>query len=236
MDAQRLLLDGSINNLPYDILENILFRLPTEEVVRASVLSKQWRYNWTKIPKVVFTEDLFDESPNENQLPVIEQGFVNPQSERKKDEQDVINHLPSFNGYGNLTTLCLEYVRIDRKTLKQFLSNNPQLKSFTMVSHNSTWIFTEDEYETMNALFQCLPVIENLTLCVSEIQHLRRGMVPRELATSLVHLKYLCLERMCFLENDWLRFLVLMTRSSPDLEKLRLQMHCEDAGHWNYFE
>ncbi|XP_071703205.1 uncharacterized protein [Rutidosis leptorrhynchoides] len=135
-----------------------------------------------------------------------------------------INHLPSFNGYGNLTTLCLEYVRIDRKTLKQFLSNNPQLKSFTMVSHNSTWIFTEDEYETMNALFQCLPVIENLTLCVSEIQHLRRGMVPRELATSLVHLKYLCLERMCFLENDWLRFLVLMTRSSPDLEKLRLQV------------
>ncbi|XP_071704170.1 F-box/FBD/LRR-repeat protein At1g13570-like [Rutidosis leptorrhynchoides] len=84
MNAQRLLLDGTITTLPSDIIENIMWRLPIEEVVRTSILSKEWRYNWTKIPKVVFTEEMFDESMDENQLPVIEQGLEEPKSERKK--------------------------------------------------------------------------------------------------------------------------------------------------------
>ncbi|PWA50394.1 F-box domain, FBD domain, Leucine-rich repeat domain, L domain-like protein [Artemisia annua] len=39
-----------ISNMPDPVLELILQRLPTTEVVRTSVLSTRWRYLWTSIP------------------------------------------------------------------------------------------------------------------------------------------------------------------------------------------
>ncbi|XP_071703427.1 F-box/FBD/LRR-repeat protein At1g13570-like [Rutidosis leptorrhynchoides] len=288
MNAQHLLLDESIRSLPLDIIENILWRLPIEEIVRASILCKEWRYIWTKIPKVAFTEDLFDESSDENQLHIVEQECENQPSERKKTSRrcrlfnaiyqflilhrgpivdftlsmrtmspydtsfdcvqidQILLHLSrkntflassTLNGFGSLTTLCLEYVDICKKVLMQILSNNPLLKSFTMLTGqaDTIGIYHDDEYSTINALFQCLPVIEHLTLCVWDIQSFIGETVPQKLETSLVHLKYLRLERMCFLDNDWLRFLVLMIRSSPNLEKLKIEMLCEDTSHWMYF-
>ncbi|XP_071730931.1 F-box/FBD/LRR-repeat protein At1g13570-like isoform X2 [Rutidosis leptorrhynchoides] len=142
-----------------------------------------------------------------------------------------INHPPTFNGFGNLKTLCLEYVDIYKKSLMHILSNNP-LKSFTMLTHgDSIMIFNDDEYGTMDDLFNSIPVIEHLTLDVWDCQYFGRGVIPREVATSLVHLKYLRLQGMCFLENQWFRFLLLMLRSSPNLEKLGLQMLCEHDDH-----
>ncbi|GJZ40958.1 F-box/FBD/LRR-repeat protein-like protein [Tanacetum coccineum] len=48
-----------ISNLPSGILESILCFLPTEEAVRTSILSKDWRYRWIKIPKLVFEDVKF---------------------------------------------------------------------------------------------------------------------------------------------------------------------------------
>ncbi|XP_071718680.1 F-box/FBD/LRR-repeat protein At1g13570-like [Rutidosis leptorrhynchoides] len=315
MNAQPLLLDDTISTLPSEITENIVCRLPLKEVVRSSILSKEWRYKWNKIPKVLFNEDLFDDSTDENQLPIVEQEFERQPNERKKmsrrcklfyaiyqflllhqgpivdftlsmrtkDEYDtaydcfeinqILVHLSrkitvkklrlkslcdlplsifsfpqltelylcccdidssppnrfissTFNGFGRLTTLCLEYVNISKKALMDILSSNPLLKSFTLLTgyHECILIFHEDEYKTVDALFHCLPVIEHLTLCVWDIWSLFGGVVPRQLATSLVHLKYLRLERICFLEDAYLQFLILIIRSSPNLEKLKLQV------------
>ncbi|XP_071731783.1 F-box/FBD/LRR-repeat protein At1g13570-like isoform X2 [Rutidosis leptorrhynchoides] len=297
MNAQGLVLDESISTLPSDIIENIIWRLPTEEIIRASILSKEWRYSWSKVPKAAFYEDFFDdESINENQLPVIEQEFENPPSEMKNmskrckffdairqfllqhqgplidftlstrlsgttidwvEIDQILLHLsrkntvkklrlsspcdmplsifsfhqltdlclsncgiydaPTFNGFGSLKTLCLEHVNIHKPALMHILSNNPLLKSFTM-------IIDEDEYGTIDELFQFLNVIEHLTLTVWEIECLCRGVVPRKLATALVHLKSLRLEGMSFLINNWLLIFILMIRSSPNLEKLTLEM------------
>ncbi|KAK9054430.1 hypothetical protein SSX86_025508 [Deinandra increscens subsp. villosa] len=43
-----------ISTLPQTILETILSLLPTEEAARTSILSREWRYKWTKIPKLDF--------------------------------------------------------------------------------------------------------------------------------------------------------------------------------------
>ncbi|GKF28001.1 F-box/FBD/LRR-repeat protein-like protein, partial [Tanacetum coccineum] len=66
MEASCLSLD-MISNLPPTIIETILCLLPIQEAVRTSVLSKKWRYNWTKIPKLVFNEYTFKVSTKENQ-------------------------------------------------------------------------------------------------------------------------------------------------------------------------
>ncbi|KAI7755858.1 hypothetical protein M8C21_023196 [Ambrosia artemisiifolia] len=52
MKAQRL---DIITTLPQTIIETILCLLPIEDAVRTSILSREWRYKWTTIPKLVFS-------------------------------------------------------------------------------------------------------------------------------------------------------------------------------------
>ncbi|KAJ0903598.1 putative FBD domain, leucine-rich repeat domain superfamily, F-box-like domain superfamily [Helianthus annuus] len=50
-----------ISKLPVGVIETILCLLPIQEAARTSILSKEWRYHWIKIPKLVFIEDQFQE-------------------------------------------------------------------------------------------------------------------------------------------------------------------------------
>ncbi|KAJ0432731.1 putative leucine-rich repeat domain superfamily, F-box-like domain superfamily [Helianthus annuus] len=45
-----------ITTLPQAIVETILCLLPIEEAARTSVLSREWRYKWTTIPKLEFDQ------------------------------------------------------------------------------------------------------------------------------------------------------------------------------------
>jgi len=52
--AEPLCLD-IITTLPQVIIETILCLLPIEDAARTSILSKEWRYKWTKIPNLAFS-------------------------------------------------------------------------------------------------------------------------------------------------------------------------------------
>ncbi|XVF43349.1 hypothetical protein PTKIN_Ptkin02bG0033500 [Pterospermum kingtungense] len=58
MDGQGQRMKNSesdiISNLPDNIAERILARLPIRDAVRTSVLSRNWRYKWTTLPDLVF--------------------------------------------------------------------------------------------------------------------------------------------------------------------------------------
>ncbi|KAL3818379.1 hypothetical protein ACJIZ3_004284 [Penstemon smallii] len=43
-----------ISNLPYNIIETILGCLPLRDVVRTSILSREWRYKWLSCPEIIF--------------------------------------------------------------------------------------------------------------------------------------------------------------------------------------
>ncbi|XP_076883942.1 F-box/FBD/LRR-repeat protein At1g13570-like [Bidens hawaiensis] len=64
--AQRLS-SNTLNTLPQTIIESILCLLPIEEAARTSILSRDWRYKWTKIPKLVFRYDTVYERPTETE-------------------------------------------------------------------------------------------------------------------------------------------------------------------------
>ncbi|XP_059648657.1 F-box/FBD/LRR-repeat protein At1g13570-like isoform X2 [Cornus florida] len=51
-----------ISNLPSNLIETILMLLPLRDAVRTSVLSKKWRYNWVKLPQLVFDDTLIKNS------------------------------------------------------------------------------------------------------------------------------------------------------------------------------
>ena len=71
MEAIRMANDDldAFNNIPSSIIEHILSLVPIKDAVRTSILSRNWRYRWTKIPKLVFDlEDMVDEEELEEQL------------------------------------------------------------------------------------------------------------------------------------------------------------------------
>ncbi|KAJ9558556.1 hypothetical protein OSB04_013170 [Centaurea solstitialis] len=50
-----------ISNLPQHLIGSILERLPIEDAVRTSVLSKRWRYNWTTMKVLLFDKQFYEE-------------------------------------------------------------------------------------------------------------------------------------------------------------------------------
>ncbi|XP_071707212.1 F-box/FBD/LRR-repeat protein At1g13570-like [Rutidosis leptorrhynchoides] len=49
-----------ISTMPEDVITRILDRLPIQYAVRTSVLSRNWRFNWTLLSQVIFDEFFFD--------------------------------------------------------------------------------------------------------------------------------------------------------------------------------
>ncbi|KAJ0643528.1 putative FBD domain-containing protein [Helianthus annuus] len=58
--------------------------------------------------------------------------------------------------------------------------------------------------------------------------------VPQELPTSLIHLKELCFEEICFLQGYGLTFLLILVKCSPNLEKIKLEIDWDVSGYKKY--
>ncbi|XP_071691685.1 F-box/FBD/LRR-repeat protein At1g13570-like [Rutidosis leptorrhynchoides] len=79
-----------INSLPDNIIDTILCLVPIKDAVRTSILSKNWRYNWNKIPKLVFKEkDMFDASTVKDH---------NKEDEDDKNAEIIELHFEDING------------------------------------------------------------------------------------------------------------------------------------------
>ncbi|XP_022039205.1 F-box/FBD/LRR-repeat protein At1g13570 isoform X1 [Helianthus annuus] len=306
-DVQQL---DIITTLPQAIIETILCLLPIEEAARTSILSKEWRYKWTKIPNLVFDQfstvkisneekelSLYDQTqPHfykaarknkdtrctlfraihqvllQRQGPILEftltmstlqtpfeidqvilhlsrnhtvkkltLDFYDPYSYylllpvlpwRHLTDLNIIscvvNHKPIFNGFGSLTSLSLNYVTISRGTLMHLLYNCPSLKSLCLSMQR---IYADhlpgDENPSIMELFKCLPVVEDLTTWGDFTLLLVQASVPEELPTSLIHLKYCTIDKMCFFDGYGLPFLLVLIKCSPNLTKIKLEINTD---------
>lgn len=315
MEGQQLSLDR-ISSLPPTVIETILCLLPIQEAARTSILSRQWRYKWTKIPKVVFFEHTFKVSPyeypdsNVNLEDLILQCELKDMSRRFKlfyaiyqvllahegpildftlsvcpDETCVeidhilahlartntleiltlelypgtldldrgyklpssffslhqltylhlihcdVHHQPTFSGFGRLTSLYLDHANISKIALLHILSKCPLLQNCGLILFEGNIL--GDDNSNIIELFECFPVIETLQIFDSVIQRFNKGVVPRQLPTSLAHLKYFCLEEIFFGDSYCLPFLGLLMRSSPNLEKLDLRIYSGVADFYS---
>ncbi|KAM0045025.1 putative FBD domain, leucine-rich repeat domain superfamily, F-box-like domain superfamily [Helianthus debilis subsp. tardiflorus] len=287
-----------ISKLPVGIIETILCLLPIQEAARTSILSKEWRYHWIKIPKLVFIEDQFQVSTDRAELSVS-----NKPSKRRKmakrskffhaicqvllihegpiheftlemqvdnscvDIDHILLHLskkntvkmlklelddmydgyrlpfsffsfrqvtemylydctlfhdPSSYEFPCLTTLYLRRISTYDKTLIRLLSSCPSLKRLSLHSDGATIVGCGGS--TIVDLFECLPLIEYLSVRLYTVECFKPERLPKELPTALVHLKCLRMKFFCFSHKHGLPFLVPLIRSSPNLEKLQLVM------------
>ncbi|KAK1429028.1 hypothetical protein QVD17_11227 [Tagetes erecta] len=93
-------------------------------------------------------------------------------------------------------------------------------RNFTLYSDGETLI--DRGKSTIIDLFKCLPVIEYLSLSSNIVECFVPQRLPKKLPTTLIHLKGLFLNSVCFSHKYGLHFLALLIRSSPNLEKLQL--------------
>nr|KAJ0226834.1 hypothetical protein LSAT_V11C100032450 [Lactuca sativa] len=49
--------EDNLSNLPEHLIDSIIERLPIEDVVRTSIISKKWRYRWTTMRVLVFDKN-----------------------------------------------------------------------------------------------------------------------------------------------------------------------------------
>ncbi|KAJ0549107.1 putative F-box domain, FBD domain, leucine-rich repeat domain superfamily [Helianthus annuus] len=283
-----------ISKLPLCIIEAILCFLPIQEAARTSILSKEWRYHWIKIPKLAFIEDTFQVSTEGDELSILEQTFYEPSDRKvmtkrcklfgaiyqvlllhqgpiheftlsmvvddscveidhiilhlsKKNTLKILNldlrgnyslpssffslhyitelyitscvfdRQPSSNGFRSLTTLNLQEIWISEKALMRLLSSCPLLKTLTIMSDYTTIDVFGDF--TIADFIECLPNIEYLSVWFSIF------LLP---STTLVHLKYLCMEWIWLRHKYAVPFLVHLIRSFPNLEKLKLELSVDD--------
>ncbi|GKB30318.1 F-box/FBD/LRR-repeat protein-like protein [Tanacetum coccineum] len=286
-----------ISNLPFSIIEVILCFLTIQEAVRTSILSREWRYRWTKIPNLEFIEEMFEVSTDEAESSsILDQSFEHPSKRQKMNKKSKLmyaicqvllmhdgplhefslsllpdtslakidhimfhlskkttvktlklefhsmryrlpyslfsfrqltdlhligctfNQQPIFSGLDSLTTLFMDGVCIHKATLIHLLSNCPLLKTLDI----KCLTFPGCDPSTITDLFECLPLIEQLSISFGIIQSFLQDRVPRELPTALNHLKRLYIDVVQFTHKDVLSILVLVIRSSPNLEKLRV--------------
>ncbi|KAJ0531244.1 putative leucine-rich repeat domain superfamily [Helianthus annuus] len=132
-----------------------------------------------------------------------------------------IDHQPIFSGFGSLRSLSLYSVDISTKALLHLLSNCPSLKRFSLLG------FIGCKDCTIIELFDCLHVIEDLTIYGYNARQLVLDSVPEELSTSLIHLKYFCFEEMSLDDDHHLTFYAVLIKCSPNLEKIVLVAELE---------
>ncbi|XP_071713745.1 F-box/FBD/LRR-repeat protein At1g13570-like [Rutidosis leptorrhynchoides] len=109
---------------------------------------------------------------------------------------------------------------ISSKTLLHLVSRCPLLKSFTLVIDEDDML--GNDRSSIIDLIECMPVIERLFIDGFLSHCFSIDSLPQEHPVSLVHLKYLHIENMCFLDSRELPLLFLLIRCSPNLEKLFL--------------
>ncbi|KAJ7954002.1 F-box/FBD/LRR-repeat protein [Quillaja saponaria] len=57
-DGDHTLIDR-ISNLPMEVIDKILVRMPIPDAIRTGILSRKWRYMWVTLSKLSFTDSLF---------------------------------------------------------------------------------------------------------------------------------------------------------------------------------
>ncbi|GJZ40957.1 F-box/FBD/LRR-repeat protein-like protein [Tanacetum coccineum] len=87
-----------ISDLPPGIIESILCFLPIKEVVKTSILSREWRYRWMKIPKLVFKEFKFHVRTDKAELTDVADGTESSDEAESSDGTESSDGFESSDG------------------------------------------------------------------------------------------------------------------------------------------
>ncbi|XAR65349.1 hypothetical protein NMG60_11009443 [Bertholletia excelsa] len=132
-----------ISSLPRDIIDSILERLPIRDVARTSILSRKWRYIWSRQPNLVLEKHFFEahlrNKPHEfmntvNRLLLLHDGPI------RKFSLYIPNIHCSWNLYTDQWLLFLS-----RNGIKELILDNRYLNPYKLPS----CVFSSPELATL---------------------------------------------------------------------------------------
>ncbi|XP_023748197.1 F-box/FBD/LRR-repeat protein At1g13570 [Lactuca sativa] len=240
-----------ISTLPEDTIEKILTHMPIRDALRTSILSKKWRYCWTRMPKLVFDDNMFTRSS------IFENDISKDYNFEDKIIKAIFQVLLLHKGPISEFCLCI----VDAEIVNEIdmiilhLSWNKNIKKFIFECVEgyklpcSFFSFQELEHLDLRCCKIELPHMFNgfsklkilkfdaveitakmlqrfLTNCplLEELTlHFAAGGMPWKLPTSLIHLRRLVLD-VCFLIQDEISSTLCLINNSPNLEKIQINM------------
>ncbi|GJS63438.1 F-box/FBD/LRR-repeat protein-like protein [Tanacetum coccineum] len=239
-----------ISNLPLSLLETILCLLPYHEVVRTSTLSKEWRYHWTNVTKIVVIEDTRTLNrikllSGVSQALLMHKGPIHELtlSIAKDDHwgfdtaiRRIISHLSSKKAVKKLTVDFVASepkVRLKRKKEEVGCVEDKQrmdaVKEKAIEAKNAFIARETRGYKVKNAMG--ISQVKEYTsryrwkpTTNREGKSLPLDNLPKEVPIALVHLKHLCIEDIYFGHYYALRIISLFIKSSSNLEKLTVKI------------
>ncbi|XP_019223456.1 PREDICTED: F-box/FBD/LRR-repeat protein At1g13570-like [Nicotiana attenuata] len=141
----RTLPPDVLNNLPENVVDEILIRLPLRDAVRTSILAKKWRYNWCRLPQLALDQALWK---TKKDLTYITSNFTK-----------IIYHILTLH-VGPITkfTLCIPGLEgcPNLDNLMYFLSRN-------VIQHLVLRLPRGNQYKLPSSFFGCLQ-LRHLTL------------------------------------------------------------------------
>ncbi|XP_076918218.1 F-box/FBD/LRR-repeat protein At1g13570-like [Bidens hawaiensis] len=142
--ASELAPEDFISNMPDNVITNILHRLPLLDAVRTAILSRNWRFKWTKLSELLFDDIFFSyllETKDENTFGMI-----------------VSRILLHISGAVTKSVLILSVLDVESiHHLILFLSKNG-IKDLTLTS------WTMPQLKLPTHLFSCLE-LKRLNVC-----------------------------------------------------------------------
>ncbi|KAF7123226.1 hypothetical protein RHSIM_Rhsim12G0067600 [Rhododendron simsii] len=120
----------------------------------------------------------------------------------------------------------LKYVRCDGHFRSLCFTNTSRLaKVFMYLKGVRKELFcSEEETSSVVMLLESVPVIESLGLDFCYVKGIAASVLPARFPTTLNNLKKIRLYEICFREQDEVSVLICLIRSSPNLEKITIEV------------
>ncbi|CAK7335181.1 unnamed protein product [Dovyalis caffra] len=193
-EMEKLTKIDRISNLPWDVLDTILVRLPLKDAARTSILSRKWRYKWTGLSQFILNDKCIH-------------NYVSDKAARWREIRKIIdlvqsNHNGPIEKFKLAAYCCPNYSDLEQwisflmeKGVKELI-----IREFSLVKH----------FKLPASVF-CCPKLSHLDLygCILKLPSLFKGFDC---------LKILQLSHVSIL-SDTLEHLI---RNCPVLEKLTL--------------
>ncbi|KAA8529248.1 hypothetical protein F0562_033953 [Nyssa sinensis] len=170
-----------ISNLPGSVIENILMCLPMQDAVRTSVLSSKWRYNWVKLPQLVF-DDMFCKKLGENQLSTENKLLMNIYQVLLLHHGPILKFTLSISGLESCSEIDQFILFVSRNGVQEF-----SLRIWKGFSRLTSLVFDEVLIcaDILASLISSCPLLDQLTL--------RSSAILDHLEIAAPNLKFLCI-------------------------------------------
>ncbi|KAF3338883.1 F-box/FBD/LRR-repeat protein [Carex littledalei] len=214
-----------ISNLPADLKEKILVKLPLKEVVRTSILSSKWIDSWTSIPNLVFEENCTESGLIKlvDQVLLVHNGPIEKFTLASKHAcNEAIGRwmlILSRNGIRDLELCFQRKKRCNIINVSRFFNGFSLLHTLHLSSFHMPGFGIEK-------LVSCCPLLESLSLCNFVQQGCLRILAPNLTILNI----YGDFHDICLETPKLIGGCICLCSSSGDYQEFSLENHGKESN------